>query len=699
MSATALPALREELRLLPAAANKDGSPAWMIQDPVVNRFYRIGWLDFELLLRWGIGPISLIVSEINRDTTLYADDTDIEGLIRFLQHHDLLQANDQVAVGSLLQKADRQKKNYSQWLLQHYLFFRIPLLRPQRWLKNTYPYIAGLYSKTAAVVILCLAFLGFYLISRQWDGFIATLKNQLGFESIFGFAIALVVAKSVHELAHAFTATRYGVRVAHMGVAMVVMFPMLYTDTSESWKLSSWRQRMAIASAGIIAELGLAVIATVSWCLMPDGGFREAMFYLATTSWVLTLLINVSPFLRFDGYFILADILDMPNLHERAGATAKVWLKRLLLGFDDAWPATEEASSRKWLISFALITWIYRLFVYIGIALLVYVFFFKLAGVILFIVELFVFIGRPVWTELSLSWQRRNEMSVTKKKQWLVLLSALFMALMIPWQTGISSVGWVHSASQQLIYSPIAGQLDQFSTAGKVKQGQTLFVLKSPDLQLSEIKAKTLAEHTWRELNGLIDTNDGKKKRASLLSRYERYRAEERLYQQQQQRLILTATFNGSLFDVDPLLAKGVWVQPHQPLAVLADDANWVVEAYLPETEVARVADGNSVRIKLREKVPYFIDGVVTSIDVSPLETLPHHMLSSTSGGPIATAAQGRDNLEPRDVLFRVRIRLLEPPRSVRMSLADVVIQGETRAWLPEQLKRVAAVLIRESGF
>ena len=95
--------------------------------------------------------------------------------------------------------------------------------------------------------------------------------------------MALVFAKALHEMGHAVTATRYGVRVAHMGVALLVMFPMLYTDTSESWKISNPRQRLAIASAGIITELALAGLATLAWGLSPDGAIRSALFFLATT--------------------------------------------------------------------------------------------------------------------------------------------------------------------------------------------------------------------------------------------------------------------------------------------------------------------------------------------------------------------------------------------------------------------------------
>ena len=208
-----------------------------------------------------------------------------------------------------------------------------------------------------------------------------------------------------------------------------------------------------------------------------------------------------------------------------------------------------------------------------------------------------------------------------------------------------------------------------------------------------------MAEHTWRQLNGLIGISNGEQQRPGLMSRYERYLAEAKLYQQEQQRLVLKAHFSGKLFDIDPYLAKGVWVKSHQPLAMLADDSSWIVEAYLPENDIGRVTEGAQARIKLREQKPYFINGVVETIDVSPLAHLPHPMLDATAGGPISTTSHGKDKRQPQQVLFRVRIRLLEAPHSVRMGLADVTVQGEARAWLPDKLRAVAAVLIRESGF
>lgn len=702
MSEGTLPPLREELRLLPAAPNLDGSPAWMVQDPVNNRFFRIGWVDFELLLRWGRGSPRQIVAEVNSETTLDVDEREIEDLLRFLGHHCLLRPHGEQAVDLLRQRAAALKRGPWEWLLHHYLFFRIPLVRPQVWLARLAARIGWIFSPATAIAVLILSLAGIWLAARQWETFAATFVDHLTWSGALGYAVALSGAKLLHEMGHALTATRLGVRVAHMGLAMVVLFPMLYTDTAESWKLKNPRQRLAIASAGIITELALAGLATLAWGLSPDGAFRSAMFFLATTSWVLTLAINASPFMRFDGYFILADILDIPNLHERSGALARVWLRRSLLGFDDPWP--ERLPGRDTLlISFALLTWAYRLIVFLGIALLVYHFFFKLLGVFLLAVEVGWFIARPIWSEIGVWVKRRGEIKAARKKAGWLLLIILMAALLLPWQTHVDGPGWLHPEHQFAVYSPLAGRLVALPSAGRVAQGQVLFVVASPDLQVAAGRAGSLAQARARELVGLAGLPEGEERRASVRSQRDQFLAEARLYEEEQSRMNLTSPFAGVLVDLDPQLAPGVWINPRQLLATIVDPSRWVVDAYVTEADIARVHPGDQARVQADSHSARFLHGRVSEVDTARTTVLPHTMLDAQSGGSIltlpATSAERHVEHAPRDAIYRVRILLDQPPVASRMSVGKVVIAGEARAWLPSVFERIASVLLRESGF
>ena len=702
-SVIALPALRDELRLLPAAANHDGSPAWMVQDPVNNRFFRIGWIDFEILLRWTLGSFKGIAEAVTAETTLTIDESEVHSLLVFLEQHSLLRASTPQMVDRLRQRAAMSKKGAYEWLLHNYLFFRLPLIRPQVWLASMLPWLAWIFTKTTAWSIVALSLIGLFLAARDWGVFASTVVDHMTLSGVVGYMVALVFAKALHEIGHAVTATRYGVRVAHMGVAMLVMFPMLYTDTSESWKLTKPRQRLAIASAGILVELALAGLATLAWSLAPDGGFKNAMFFLATTSWLLTLLVNASPFMRFDGYFILTDILDFPNLHERSGALARTWLRRTLLGFDEPWSEQLPGKQTAMLIGFAVLTWIYRLVVFFGIALLVYYFFFKVLGIFLMIVELVWFIAKPVWTELTVWQGRRSEIRPSRILTAVIVLAGLLLAAVVPWQTSIHGSGWMHAERQLVVYSPLAGRLVSLPRSGPVKDRQMLFELESPDLRLAEQRASGLADARGQELLGLTGLQDGEERRAQVTSQQDKFRAEATLYEKEQSRLKMVAPFSGVLVDLDPQLTSGVWIQPRQPLANLVDPSSWTVEAFVSEEDVARVRLGDPVRVHLGLRSISFLHGRVLEVDTSRTTVLPHSMLDAKAGGPIATlvasSEERRQERVPKEAIYRIKIALDRKPPGLQMQLTNVVISGQARAWLPGILSRIAAVAIRESGF
>ena len=699
-----LPRIRDELILFPGSPNEDGTPAWVIQDPVSNRFYRIGWLDFELLVHWADHDAAALVATVNEQTPLNVTLSDVRRLMAFLADNQLLRLDQPADVARALGRSQQQKRSFLEWLVHSYLFFRVPLVRPQAWLARQQPWLERLHMPTVAALIGLIALLGIYLVSRQWDVFTHTLVDNLTWNGVLGYGVALLLAKTIHELGHALVATHYGVRVAHMGVAFLVMFPMLYTDTGESWRLKDSRQRLAIASAGVAVELALASVATLLWSLAPDGAFRNGLFFLATTSWVLTLAVNASPFMRFDGYFVFSDLLDLPNLHERSSALARVWLRRTVLGVQDPWAESFSPAKRGALIGFALFTWLYRLTVFIGIALLVYHFFFKTLGIVLMCLELVWFIGRPVYKELMVWKERRGE--VTSRRRWALLgvLALLVLWLAFPFSSRVSGYGWTHAEEQQLVHAPFAAQLVQVPTQRQFKAGDVLFVLDSSMLSIAQDRSQQLAQAREAQIAGLMGLPDGEAQRQLLTSQKAFFEAEAKASVDELDRLTLRAPFDGESHDVDHGLAPGVWVKPREPLAMLIDPSRWVVDAYVAEQDLNRVRVGQAARIRLLAGPQTWVDGRVDAIDISRTTILPSAMLDATHGGPIATV---NDTAHPgaekspvvRDALFRVRVALDAPLATRQSAPVRVRIEGEKESVLASVFRRMASILVRESGF
>jgi len=696
-----LPALREDLRIAAAAPNRDGSPAWTIHDAIGNRFFRIGWLEFALLSRWraGADPHGLL-AQVRRETTLAPEPEQLVALDAFLRAQQLVRADAPADVERLTLAAQAARESPGKWLLHHYLFFRVPLVRPSTWLARTLPAVAWLQSRAFLMATLAAALLGLLLATRQWDTFAQSLQASLTPAGLLGWALALVVAKTLHELGHAWTATRYGLRVSQMGIAFVVLWPMLYTDTGEAWKLSDRRQRFRIAAAGIAAEFTLAAWATLAWSLVSDGDLKSALFFLATTSWVLTLAVNASPFMRFDGYFLLSDALDLPNLHERAGALARAWLRRVLLGWNEPDPEVLAPKLRRGLVAFALTTWVVRLFVFLAIALAVYHFFFKLLGILLFVVEIAWFVGRPVLAELRVWARRRSEIRWSRRVAWLVILAGLGVALAWPWRLPVRAEGWMHAERQQLVYSPLPARVALLREPGPVRAGELLVRLDAPDVRGRAVQSQATIDALARQLDQTIGRTDGHERRASIAEQLASATAEFDAQQAELRRLELRAAFDGVLGDRDPQVQPGAWVNATQPIAMLHAPGSWVVDALVEQHALERIAPGATARFHRRGRWEPPMAARVISVDTSRAQALPHPMLAADHGGRVATVRQPDGTLAPRDGLYRVRLRLDAPPGvDLPVALGTAVIEAAPRSLLRDWVTAATAVLVRESGF
>lgn len=693
------PALREDLALFEATPNRDGSPAWMIQDPVGNRFFRIGWVEFEVLSRWSLGDAHRIAAAIREDTPLAIDAEDVLQTVEFLRQQQLLRVDDPGGVALLEAIARRANPARWKWLLHNYLFIRIPLLRPQRFLGWLAPRLDFLYTRGCMVAVLVATITGLLLAARQWDVFLHTFSDVMSPAGIVGFALALLFAKTLHELGHAVTATRLGVRVAHMGIAFLVLWPMLYTDTGESWKLADRRQRFRIAAAGMAVEFALAGLATLAWSLAEDGALRSAFFFLATTSWVLTLAINASPFMRFDGYFLLSDALDLPNLHARSFALARAMLRRRILGLREPDPEVFEPRLRRFLVGFAFATWIYRLVVFIGIAVAVYHVFFKALGLLLFAVEIAWFILRPLWSELVVWHERRAEVGRVRGVAILLVLVLVFALLALPWRGTVRAEAWLHSAQQQRLYSPFAARLVELPAEGPVRAGTRLVLLDSPDTRSRAEQAGILAAALALQRDQSIGRRGDAAERARRLGeQLARQLAELGAERGELARLALVADFDGRVVDLDRELRPGGWVSANEPIAMVIDPHAWVVDAMVGQRDLDRLRVGAPARFHRRGDWEV-LEGEVLAIDTARAQRLPDAMLAADRGGriPVLRGDDGRE--VPRDALYRVRIGIDGVPSQLRSGLGSVRIEAEPRSLLREALVSVAAVLVRESGF
>ena len=353
VAALPLPPLREDLQLLAGPSRPDGMPTWTIFDPVRNKFFRIDWRAFQLLSNWGLADSESLRRHVAATTTVAPNASDVEDLVQFLSANSLTRDPPAGDVDNFVAQYQLSKPNWLRWLLTNYLFVRIPLVRPQPFLDRTARWVEPIFSVTARNLVLFCGVIGLYLVGRQWDVFVASFLHFFNLRGLAFYALALVFVKILHELGHAYTSTRYGCKVATMGVAFLVLFPVLYTDATDAWRLQSRRQRVLIASAGVLTELYVALISTFLWSFVADGVLRSALFVLATTSWIMSLGVNLNAAMRFDGYYILPDFLEIQNLQQRAFAFGRWWLREVLFGLGQPAPELQPRWMRRTLIAYA----------------------------------------------------------------------------------------------------------------------------------------------------------------------------------------------------------------------------------------------------------------------------------------------------------------------------------------------------------
>ena len=700
----ALPRLRQELDLLAGPNLPDGQPSWTLHDPVRNLFFRIDWPTLEILTRWDMDDAQRIADDVNAYTTLSMGVDDVQAVAQFVVQHQLVQNTQPEAARKLAAQWSRQQGSPLKWLLYHYLFFRVPLVNPDAWLLRWLPVARLFATRTFALATALALLVGLSQVLRRWDVFKASLVDTFNLEGLLAYGVALMCVKVVHELGHGFTARHYGCRVPAMGVAFLVMWPVAYTDTNETWRLTNARQRLRVASAGIATELVIAVWATLAWALLPAGGLQSAAFVLATTSWVATLAINASPFMRFDGYFILMDALDMPNLHGRSFALARWKLREWLFGLGDEPPEHFKPSTQRALIAFAWATWLYRLVLFIGIALLVYHLFFKLLGLFLFAVEIAWFILWPIRAELRVWRERWPDIRQRGRSRMSgLMLLCLVGLLALPWPGRVQVSAVLRPAEAWPVFAPAGAQVASLPVAHgePVAAGTPILTLHLPDLSSREqALAVRLRQQQWQAANAGFD-EDLRKRWKVAEQTLVTTQAEWQGLQAERQQFLPQAPYAGRFFWADPDLSVGQWVGRREALGVLvAQGTAWRAETWLDEDQVARVRVGQTAVFWPDSATGRMLQLQVAAVDQDAARTLPRHELASVLGGHVVTREKN-GQLVPERAVYRVSLDVQGMPEDMQALSwrGRIVIHADSASPAARYLRQALAVLVRESGF
>ncbi len=701
-----LPVIRPDLEFFPAPHEENGEPFWMVRDPVHSRYSRLNWAQMKLVEQMRephtLDELHKLVTE---KTPLHFSRSDLEQAVKDLIQNELTVATLNQHPETLLIARKRKKVHPLRWLLHHYLFFRIPILRPDNFLERSLSAVSVLVSPMALMFYVLAGLFGLYFVTQQFDTFINTFPRFYTLSGAFAYGLTIICVKAIHEFSHAYVAKAMGNRVAAMGITMIVLWPVPYCDVTDSWRMDSRRQRLLISSAGVLSELVVGALALLGWGLFPEDSLgRSICFMLSTVAVLGTVLVNLNPGMRFDGYYALGDLLGIDNLRPRAFNIARWWYRKILFGSKAACPETLSKRRFVLMISFAIYSYLYSLSVYIGIAIFVYYAFTRTLGMLLFSIEIYSFVLQPVFRELQRLFQGRSHFfRIRHSVVCASIITLLFLWLVIPLPRRESFPAITEPVQEQLLYANHEGELADVSLVrgGIVKKGQLLFRVSSKSLSSSLRIAEQQVRLAQAQLN--LSNSLENESRAFLREKQEDYRraqARKRSLEKQISQNRVFALFDGKVHEWGDTLRDGVDVARQERLGSIAIEKSPIIIAYVPEKSIAGVFQGQKVRF-VSKAGSCSINGKISKVYPQRTIYLQHPGLSFLYGGPLLVNRDG-GNIRLLDSYYQIEIKIDDADHISCVRLGQpghIWLYSAGRSYFVEFVRHVQHVLMREFSF
>ena len=702
-----IPVLRRDIEIFAGPLEEDGSPTYVIHDPVTESFSKIGWGE-AIVLRRMRGPQALedLRQKIQRETTLPLPSA--EEIAVFCQDaaaHGLTTNAQVKPVEELVKMAEAKKTSLLKWLGGRYLYVRFPLIRPDRFLTQALPWVRPLASRYARLSYLVLALLGIYFLTQRFETYLATFPHFFSLRGFIAYAAVIAALKAAHEFGHAFVAKHYGVRVSVMGVALLVLAPVAYCDVTDAWRIRDRARRLQIALAGIKVELVIGGIALALWGLTPPGILNSTCFLLSSTTLVSTFLVNLNPAMRFDGYYILSDLWGIDNLSTRSTEFTKWWLRRRILGIDAPCPMHLQTRRRRaQILIYSLFSWTYRLFLYLSIAVFVYYKFTKSLGILLFTTEIVMFILKPIAKEIKELREMKSRIRPNLTMAIVLGLAALAFAwAALPLTRNKEAPAVFVPLIGYHVYAPQGGQVLEVKVqrGQEVKAGDLLVQLTSEAVN-GDIEYLSISVNQRRHDIQMLAMDD---ERTAVVPELERQlaavEAELAGKRAEQGQFAVRAKLTGVLTQWDEMISPGSYVQEHQDLGQITSMDHARVDAFLSEKDIKQIDLGQVVQFYPVGNSPP-ITGTIERVDPIRERTVEALRIGSVAASDLPLVEDPySDKLVLLESYYRVTVRI-DPvgARGPRLGEGGYLRYHTNRRSLVWDLMLYCySVLIRESSF
>lgn len=586
---------------------------------------------------------------------------DILLLIANLKSSDLLKDDVNADVDEHIEKEKKikDKQTYQKWMRPFSI--KIALFDPGVFLTKTSPWVSYLFKSYILWVWLALAVIA--LISGWLHSSGLTEHWQSRFsdpQNILILWIIYPLLKALHEFGHAYATKIWGGAVHEMGILFLVFFPVPYVDSSSAHQFQSKYQRALVGAAGIMVEIFLASIAMIIWVNSESVFIKDIAFNIVFIGGVSTVLFNGNPLLKFDGYYILSDIIEIPNLSTRSSKYLGYLFKRYALAMNDCISPVTAVGERKWFVFYGISSTIYRLFVSLFIALWIAGKFF-IIGILLAIWAIIVQLLLPIYSNIS----KLIPHVISAGKTWrfvavcssLILLLAIF--LLSPIRHSTYAEGVISLPENALIRTKASGIIQELyiDNGKEVIPGEILIKLENISLE-SELdvllaKKQELIVRQNEALQINRAQSDILKDKISIID------IEILDVRTQLLSLNIVSESSGQLSLISAKDLPGRFVEKGDVVGYIIDFSQVNAQIIIPQSNISFVRSSTKrIEVKLNSNPGESLEAKMIR-DV-PLATnqLPSRVLGTQAGGSIAVDARDKEGKQSVSNFFKVEIAL-----------------------------------------
>lgn len=624
--------LRSDLQI--TRQRNKGEPVYIIYDPVSFQSHRLSLTDYRVAASLSeTRTLDQAFRETVKDNLLdQEDEADFFQFVSRLESLGLLTLSNHDGK-ALFNRFKQKTADATKAKILGFLFLTIPLSNPDKFLDRTVGRFRFLFSSTALLVWVVLGLFASALIVNKWTEFVEPLNGLLAVKNLMFMSLAFVALKVWHELGHGYACKHFGGRVPEMGCKLMAGMPLAYVDASSAWGFPSRSHRIMVMLGGMYFESLVAIPAAFIWAFAPDSFIGACAYQLIFMAGVATVFFNANPLMKYDGYFVLSELIGIPNLRARSKRETLNTLKHYVLGLElDS--RTANPTERICLLSYGVLSSLYAVMLMITIPLMLASRFQVLGlavGAIQIGSTLFV-VPKKLHNYLFKSAETEPVRPRAGQVGYGLAIGVPSLLLLCPIPTGLKIDGVVSAERSTVLRARTPGIVQSIGSDPRtnVAADQPLMTIENVDAIVASQTESMLADASQRNthLVARIDIAEAAKRQAiaferSVTARTARSSAEE---------LIVRAPHEGRLTYILPKRSVGNYVMTGDPVAKLVSGKT-IVRAWLDEGQLheANLKIGSKVNVRMSDRASKNFRGTILS--VAPASAAEFEDLSLTTSG------------------------------------------------------------------